>query len=78
MPKKDLVFSLIGSRVYEELYEFKDDLSEVYRRLTYDLDRFWTSNDRVLKRTFVVFRVATWALVAEALLLLGTVGGILE
>jgi hypothetical protein len=78
MPKRNLVFSLIGSRVYEELYEFKDDISEVQRRLAYDLDRFWVSNDRILRKTFFAFRVATWALGIEVLLLLATAGGILD
>jgi hypothetical protein len=34
--------------------------------------------NRALRRTFTAFRIATWALVIEALILLGTVGGILD
>ena len=43
------VFALVGSGLYEGLYEVKDDLAAVYRRLAYDLDRFWrgtTMNSR--------------------------------
>ena len=75
MPKKDLVFALIGSRLYEELYEFGDDVPEVHRRLTYDLDRFWKSNDQILQRVFWAFRLATWALAAEVGFLLAALTG---
>jgi hypothetical protein len=77
MPKKDLVFALIGSRLYEELYEFADDAAEVHRRLTYDLDRFWKSNDGILQRIFWAFRIATWALAAEVGFLLVALTGTL-
>jgi hypothetical protein len=70
MPKRDLVFALVGPRVYEELYDLRDDMPEVYRRLAYDLDRFWDLNDRVLQRFFVAVRVAVWALVFEVVSLL--------
>jgi hypothetical protein len=77
MPKKNLVFAVIGSRVYEELYEFREDLGEVYRRLAYDLDRFWVTNDRVLQRLFSAFRIAAWTLVAEVALMLASLTDIL-
>ncbi len=60
LPKKNLVFALIGSRLFEELYEFANQVPEAQRRLTYDLDRFWESNDRVLQRVLWAFRVAAW------------------
>jgi hypothetical protein len=77
MPKENLVFAVIGSRVYEELYEFREDIGEVQRRLAYDLDRFWVENDRVMQRLFNAFRVAAWALVAEVALLLSSLTDIL-
>lgn len=77
MPKKNLVFAVIGSRVYEELYEFKDELHEAQRRLTYDLDRFWEANDRTLQRVLWAFRVAAWALAAEVGFLLAALTGTL-
>ena len=39
------VFAMVGAGLYEGLYEVKDDLGEVYRRLAYDLDRFWDDNE---------------------------------
>jgi hypothetical protein len=77
MPKSNLVFALIGSRLYEELSEFGDEPHEVHRRLTYDLDRFWESNDEIMQRVFWAFRLATWALVAEVGFLLIALTGTL-
>jgi hypothetical protein len=39
------VFAMVGAGLYEGLYEVKDDSAEVYRRLAYQLDRFWKAND---------------------------------
>jgi hypothetical protein len=69
------VFSLEGSAVYEQLYEFEDDLDEIYRRLTYDLDRFWEENDDVMTRMLRWFQVAAVALAAEVMLLLAALSG---
>jgi hypothetical protein len=77
MPKRNLVFALVGSHVYEELYEFRDDLDEVHRRLAYDLDRFWEANDRTLQRLLWGFRTAAAALGVEVVLLLASLGGTL-
>jgi hypothetical protein len=77
MPKSNLVFALIGSRLYEELSQFEDELHEFHRRLTYDLDRFWESNDEIMQRVFWAFRLATWALVAEVGFLLIALTGTL-
>jgi hypothetical protein len=55
LPRKAFVFSLVGSNIYEELYEFRDDLSEVQRRLSYDLDRFWEANYRAMQAVSVGF-----------------------
>ena len=77
MPKKNLVFSLIGPEVFEQLYAFRADMPEVHRRLAYDLERFWNENDVKMRRLFVGFRVAAWALAAEVVLLLGSLSGTL-
>lgn len=45
LPKKDLIFSVAGAGLYEGLYAVRDDMSEVYRRLAYDSDRFWEANE---------------------------------
>jgi hypothetical protein len=72
LPKTDFVFALVGSAVFEALYEFRDDPAEVCRRLAYDLDRFWEANDAKLQRLFWAFRLAVWALAIEVILLLAT------
>jgi hypothetical protein len=67
-------FSLVGSAVFEQFYDERDDLDEIYRRLAYDLDRFWENNDVAIQPLFRYFRIATVALVAEILLLFAAVG----
>jgi hypothetical protein len=75
LPKKELAFAFIGSRAYEELYEFRDDMEEAHRRLANELDRFWDANDSALQRLFRWFRVATGALAAEIAILLTALSG---
>jgi hypothetical protein len=75
VPKADrFVFAVVGSGLYEGLYDTRNDLSEVYRRLAYDLDRFWEANDAEMQKLITTFRVAAVALVAELLLLVAMVG----
>jgi len=50
LPKKNLIFAEAGAGLYEGLYAVRDDMPEVYRRLAYDLDRFWESNDGKIRR----------------------------
>jgi hypothetical protein len=77
LPKKEFVFSFVGSLMYEELYEFRENVGEVHRRLAYDLDRYWESNNREILRVLFWFRVATGALAAEITLLLAALTGTL-
>jgi hypothetical protein len=72
-PRRDLVTSLAGPTLYERLFEFATDTSEVHRRLAYDLDRFWESNDRTVRKLIRGFGLAIIALGIEVLLLLGSV-----
>jgi hypothetical protein len=75
LPKSGtFIFALVGSGLYEGLFEVRDDLREVYRRLAYDLDRFWELNDRELQKLFRAFRVAAVALTAEIVVLMAMVG----
>jgi hypothetical protein len=75
IPKADrFVFAVVGSGLYEGLYATRNDLPEVYRRLAYDLDRFWEANDEEMQKLFRMFRLAAVALVAELLLLVAMVG----
>ena len=67
------VFAMVGAGLYEGLYELKDDLGEVYRRLTYDLDRFWDDNDVELQKLFRAFRLAAIGLSAEIVILIAMV-----
>ena len=78
IPKRGLVFSVAGSGLYEGLFEFRDDMTEVYRRMAYDLDRFWEANDRKLQRLFLAFTVAALALGAEVILLLSSIADTLS
>jgi hypothetical protein len=70
LPKTTLLFSLEGSVLYEAFLPFREDMDEIYRRLVYDLERFWEVNDRRLQRLFLAFRVSTIALGIEVALLL--------
>ena len=74
LPKRDkFVFALVGAGLYEGLYAVRHDLGEVYRRLAYDLDRFWDDNDTELQKLFTSFRVAAGGLAAEILVLIAMV-----
>ena len=70
LPKRELLFSLVGAKVYEQMYEFRADMAEVHRRRAYDLDRFWEANDRKLQKLFLSFRIAVSALAVEIAFLL--------
>jgi hypothetical protein len=47
-PRSGFVFSLKGPAVHEELFEFREDPDGLHRRLSYDLQRFWDTNDCLL------------------------------
>lgn len=72
-PKATLIFAQAGAGLYEGLYAVRGDMTEVYRRLAYDLDRFWDRNDTTVVRLLRAFRVAAGALVAEIVLLVALV-----
>jgi hypothetical protein len=74
MPKTDLIFSQKGAGLFEGLYAVRDDLAEVYRRLAYDLDRFWDSNDKTIVKLIRSYKVAATALVIEILSLAALLG----
>lgn len=67
LPKKNLYFAESGAGLYEGLYAFREDMSEVYRRLAYDLDYFWDANDKKIAWLTRAFTVAASALVIEIL-----------
>lgn len=74
LPKKNLIFAEAGAGLYEGLYAVRSDMPEVYRRLAYDLDRFWDSNDKKIKWLTRAYTVAASALVLEILSLAGLLG----
>jgi hypothetical protein len=75
VPKKNrFYFSISGPGVYEGLFEFRSDMPEIWRRLSYDLDRFWQQNDRAMQPLFRAYSTATAALVIEIFVLLAAVG----
>jgi hypothetical protein len=77
LPKRNLVFSLIGSTLYEALYEFRADTADVHRRLAYQLDRFWVANDTEVQRILWAFRISATGLALEIVLLLTGLTGTL-
>lgn len=74
LPKKNLIFAEAGTGLYEGLYAVRDDMAEVYRRLAYDLDRFWESNDEKISWLTRSYTVAAAALVTEILSLAALLG----
>lgn len=72
IPKKALAFAFSGPAVFERLYEFRDDPGEAQRRLAYEFDRLWLSNDIIVRRVVAAFRLAATALAVEVGLLLLT------
>jgi hypothetical protein len=77
IPKKKLIFAEAGSGLYEGLYAIRDDIGEVYRRLAYQLDRFWESNDVIILGVSRAFGVAAFALVVEIISLAAILSGTL-
>ncbi|HMI82130.1 MAG TPA: hypothetical protein VK480_10115 [Solirubrobacterales bacterium] len=75
LPKRNLVFAPAGGDVYSSFYAVRKDLSEVYRRLAYDLDRFWESNDKEIGHMSKAFTIAAGLLVVETLSLVAIFGG---
>jgi hypothetical protein len=74
MPEEDLAFSEKGSRIYESLYPVRSDMAEVYRRLAYDLDCFWHSNNATIGKLTRAYKTAAAALVVEVVSLVALLG----
>jgi hypothetical protein len=71
LPRDRLIFSVIGSAVYEEFYG--EDLEEVHRRLAYELDRFWEGNNERIRQIRDAFALAATGLIVEVLALVALV-----
>lgn len=74
-PNDNLYFSEAGSGLYQGLYVFRDDLGEVYRRLSYELDRFWDSNNKIIIKLTRTYKLAAAALVIETFSLTALLSG---
>lgn len=74
LPKKNLTFAPSGADIDAGLYAARDDLADVYRRLAYNLDHLWDSNDKEIGQVARVFTVASSALVVEILALVALLG----
>ncbi len=75
LPNKNLAFTARGPGIYEGFYAFRRDMAEVYRRLAYDLQAFWESNEKEMRWVSRVFTLAAGALVTEILTLAVLLGG---
>jgi hypothetical protein len=71
LPRDKLIFSVIGSAVYEQFYG--EDLEEVHRRLAYELDRFWEGNNGRIRQIRDGFALAAAGLIVEVLALVALV-----
>jgi len=69
LPKQGLIFALKGRGLYEDGFLIRDEMPEVYLRLTYQLDAFWESNDAKIEWLIRAFAFAAVALVIEILAL---------
>lgn len=74
LPRTTLIFAEAGAGLYEGLYALRDDMAEVYRRLAYELDRFWESNNGQIQWLSRAYSVAAGALVLETLSLAALLG----
>lgn len=70
LPREGFVFSLNGPELYEQLFEFRNDVAEIHRRLAYELYRRWNANDDLLAPVRSAFRVAAYTLALEVFALL--------
>jgi hypothetical protein len=75
IPNDNLYFSEAGSGLYQGLYTVREDIAEVYRRLGYELDRFWESNNRTIVKLTRTYKVAAGSLVLEIVSLAALLGG---
>jgi hypothetical protein len=65
LPKRNLVFAAAAADFYAGFYDLRSDMAEVYRRLAYDVDHLWDSNEREIRRLSWTFVLAAISLVIE-------------
>jgi hypothetical protein len=77
VPGKNLYLSIRGRGLVDRLYEVREDRAELYRRLAYDLDRYWFVNNRRIQVLTRAYEIAAAALILEVLSMVGLIGDIL-
>jgi hypothetical protein len=65
VPRESFQFAINGPAVYERLYELRDDVPEIHRRLCYALRRIRDANEARLRPIVIAVRVAAISLVAQ-------------
>lgn len=65
LPKTNLVFAAAATDFYEGFYDLRSDMTEVYRRLAYDVDHLWDSNENEIRRLSWAFVLAAGSFVVE-------------
>jgi hypothetical protein len=65
-PKPGLTFTFRGGVLLREGEGVP--LNEVERRLAHWLDEYYDANQNIVERLYIGFRIATWAVLAEAML----------
>jgi hypothetical protein len=65
LPKEGFIFSLNGIRLYETLYEYRDDDTEMQRRLAYWLEGYWSANEAKIGKLGTWFFAAAMGLVLQ-------------
>ncbi len=76
-PGKNLYFSIRGRGLFDRLYEVRDDRAEIYRRLAYDLDRYWSVNNRRIQLLTRAYEIGAGAMILEVLSMVALIGDIL-
>ena len=74
VPRSAFTFSITGAAVFQRLYPYRHDSAEIYRRLAYDLARYWHANALAMRSLERAFRLAASSLAVEIALLLVAAG----
>jgi hypothetical protein len=78
LPKKGFVFSLSGPAVYEELFEFREDNSEIHRRLVYWQESYWEANQAKIDELGRFYLAAALGLLIQLVLWVSSLGATLS
>lgn len=65
LPKRNLAFAAAAADFYAGFYDLRDDMTEVYRRLAYDVDILWDANENEIRRLSRTFVLAAGSLIIE-------------